>query len=114
MKQVTMYTYINGRLAELDTLMFRKGVEYAPGDGDGLINFKEAAILQGITDKEALRGMVAKHIVALMDFIKREAVGVAVPQHQWLEKTGDIIIYMLLLECMVIEEKSTPPTQEGS
>ena len=76
-----------------------KANEYARKD-DMFHNFKVAAVMQGITKEEALRGMMAKHIVSINDMIPNA-------QHYtleaWQEKIGDAINYMLILSAMVKE-----------
>lgn len=77
-----------------------KAREYA-GNDDRLHNFRCAAGLQGCSEKEALYGMMAKHIVSLSDMCRD---GKNHPPALWAEKIGDTINYCLLLYAMVREE----------
>jgi len=83
----------------LKATLLSKGVEYSYED-DRLANFYEAAAMNGCTPEEALWGMVTKHIIALKDFIVREANRIEVPESQWDEKIGDIICYCILLKAL--------------
>ena len=80
-----------------------KGAEYAPGT-DRLHNFKQAASLMGITPRQALGGMMVKHIVSVFDLINNEELE---QMPVWDEKIGDSINYLILLKALVVEESST-------
>lgn len=86
----------------LETLT-RKGEEYATEDR--LHNFKMAAGLQGITQKQALAALLAKHIVSVYDMIWTDS---GYPISQWNEKIGDSINYLLILRAMVDSELFHP------
>ena len=79
--------------------LHRKAFEYA-SDEDRLHNFRVAAKLQGITEKQALGGMMAKHIVSVYDMIGSSD---DFPHALWEEKIKDSINYMFLLWAMVSE-----------
>jgi hypothetical protein len=114
MKQQEMYGFIKNRLKQIEALMTNKGTEYAE-DRDGLVNFKESAAFQECTTKEALLGYWTKHVLSIKQMIKDDAHGQEFPVEKWKEKTGDVILYMLLLECVVWEEeieKIGPVTQQ--
>ena len=83
----------------VDTLK-SKAAEYAT-DGDRLHNFKVAAAVQGITPKQALGGMMAKHTVSVYDMI---GTGNTYPLDLWEEKIKDSINYLFLLWALVNEE----------
>lgn len=82
----------------VDTLR-KKAIEYASA-GDRLHNFRVAAKLQGISDKKALGGMMAKHIVSVYDMIGSTD---DFPHALWEEKIKDSINYLFLLWAMVCE-----------
>ena len=86
---------------KIETVLGAKGEEYAT-DNDRLHNFKVAAGVQGITVKEALSGMMAKHTVSVYDMI---ADGKDHSQEKWDEKILDHINYLILLRALVVEEK---------
>ena len=87
---------------KIETVLGAKGEEYAT-DNDRLHNFKVAAGVQGITVKEALSGMMAKHTVSVYDMI---ADGKDHSLDKWDEKILDHINYLILLRAIVVEEKS--------
>jgi hypothetical protein len=82
----------------VDTLM-HKAKEYAT-DGDRLHNFKVAAAIQGVSPKEALAGMMAKHTVSVYDMI---GSGEDYPLDLWEEKIKDSINYLFLLWALIQE-----------
>ena len=86
--------------AKIETLIGAKGEEYAT-DNDRLHNFKVAAQVQGITVKEALSGMMAKHTVSIYDMI---GDGKDHSLEKWDEKILDHINYLILLRAIVVEE----------
>jgi hypothetical protein len=47
---------------------------------------------------------VTKHIIALNEFIDRIEKGGKVQPEQWIEKTQDIAIYMLLMEAILVDQ----------
>lgn len=81
-------------------IMVVKAKEYATEDR--LHNFKVAAGLQGVSNKQALAGMMAKHTVSVYDMCLS---GKDYPIEQWEEKITDSINYLLLLRAMVKEDK---------
>jgi hypothetical protein len=92
---------MRNRLQATVKTLTAKADEYARGDK--LSNFKQIAALSGCTQEKALSGLVAKHIVALYDFINDLDKGVNQPYVRWDEKIGDIIAYMILLDAMRLE-----------
>lgn len=91
---------VDDQLAHCRMVLLDKGDEYAPGV-DRLSNFKMSAILQEITPIQALGGLMAKHVVALYDFIIHDEVMYS----RWEEKITDTINYLLLLEALIRERK---------
>lgn len=85
---------------KIETILGTKGEEYAT-DSDRLHNFKVAAQVQGITNKEALSGMMAKHTVSIYDMI---GDGKDHSLEKWDEKILDHINYLILLRAIVVEE----------
>jgi hypothetical protein len=81
-------------------LLVVKGKEYSLTD-DRLHAFKKAANLQGETMKQALCGMLAKHVVSVYDMCMSDSTfGI----EKWTEKITDSINYLLLLMAAVWEE----------
>ena len=92
---------IKQRTEKTRNTLISKADEYARGDR--LSNFKQIAHLLNTTPEGALMGLVAKHIVALADFVNDIDRGVIQPYPRWDEKIGDIITYMHLLDAIIIE-----------
>ena len=80
--------------------LVEKAREYAD-DRDRLYNFKQASALQGVTQRQALGGMLAKHIVSIFDLINEEKCA---PTPVWDEKITDAMNYLLLLRAITVEE----------
>jgi len=93
---------IEARIESCKATLIKKAGEYAT-DGDRLHNFQVAAKLQGITPREALGGMMAKHTVSVYDLIRQPEL--ASPE-MWTEKLGDHLNYLLLLSALVEEEQN--------
>lgn len=81
-----------------DTLV-TKAKEYAKEDR--LYNFKKAANLQNISNRQALGGMLAKHIISIFDLIQNKDLA---DQEMWDEKIGDALCYLFLLKALIVEE----------
>jgi len=109
MNNVEFNAVVANRCAEINYILGRKAEEYARGDR--LSNFKKAAKLVNCTPERALFGFVAKHIIALMDFVEDIDEGLVQPQDRWDEKIGDIINYMILLEALVKERMGETDAQ---
>lgn len=84
-----------------DTLV-AKAREYATDD-DRLHNFKLAASITQGTPKQALWGMIAKHLVSLSDMVHSDAF---YPTGVWDEKIGDSINFLVLLRALEFEADS--------
>lgn len=80
-------------------ILCKKAEEYATEDR--LHNFKVAAALQGISTKQALAGMLAKHTVSIYDLCMSQENA---SQDMWDEKITDHINYLLLLKAVVSED----------
>lgn len=101
MTQTELNLLIQEVVDELNETLDKKGQQYSSQE-DRLRNFKDAAKFLDETPEEALLGMVTKHIIALKDFIHFNNY-TQVGKEQWLEKTGDIINYMILLRALLRE-----------
>lgn len=85
-------------------LLVVKGKEYSLTD-DRLHAFKKAASLQNETMKQALCGMLAKHVVSVYDMcMSGDQFGI----DKWTEKITDSINYLLLLMAAIWEEDYEP------
>lgn len=77
-----------------------KAKEYADAE-DRLHNFKTAAALEGLTPRQALAGMMAKHTVSVYDMCWSSN---DFPMAMWDEKITDHINYLLLLKAVIVED----------
>lgn len=102
---------LKNRLFRIEKILGAKADEYARGDK--LSNFKKASSLLNCTPEKALFGMVAKHIIALSDFIEDLEGGKFQDLKRWDEKIGNIINYMILLEALVIERYQKEKEKEN-
>lgn len=76
---------------------------------DRLSNFKQAGHLQKIKPTSALMGMLAKHSVALNDYMSEyERTDTLPPAEELEEKITDSINYLLLLKGLLIDAKILP------
>ena len=82
-------------------VLSKKAKEYA-GLTDRLENFKTAGAAQLIPPTQALVGFAMKHVVAIADMAKHPY---DFSDNQWLERTGDIKNYMILLEALLTDLK---------
>ena len=90
------------RIVACKKTMIHKAAEYA--DEDRLHNFKTAAAMQGVSVKQALWGMAAKHIVSITDMCMSPE---NFPLNVWDEKIGDAINYLFLLNAVVYEKSES-------
>ena len=99
MKHQDFNQLVAARLSQCHTVLVMKDKEYS-SDTDRLHNFYFAAQMQGISPVAALRGMWVKHIVSILDELKRlEDPKAKPPTKEWIkEKLGDNINYTLLCE----------------
>lgn len=105
----TFEQVVNRQYKMCAATLIDKAREYAD-DQDRLRNFKIAAGLQGSTPRQALGGMLAKHLVSIFDLINEVECA---PTPVWDEKLTDAMNYLLLLRALTVEElsqKSTPST----
>ena len=89
------------RIDQVTSTMTTKSAEYTRTDR--LENLKKIASLCQMTTEKATFTLVAKHIVALNEFIEDLDRGTVQPADRWDEKIGDVIAYMLLLDAAVAE-----------
>lgn len=99
---------MNGQIAVCMKMLGLKNKEYAIGDA--LHNFKVASELQDCSIKTALAGMMAKHTVSVYDMCNSCS---DYSTEQWSEKLTDHINYLLLLRCVIEEEKLNGSTSNN-
>lgn len=90
---------VNDQIAYSLSVLAEKGKEYSLGD-DRLEHFKDSAAGQGVTPKQALWGMLSKHIASLNGMCRAGSDS----KKRWLEKITDSINYLLLLRALVEED----------
>ena len=100
MKTEDFNDIVNDQIERSTSVLLKKADEYAAND-DRLHNFRVAARLQGITPRQALAGMMAKHTTSVYDMCQSTDV---FPEFMWNEKITDHINYLLLLRAVVEEE----------
>jgi hypothetical protein len=88
-----------------------KNKEYARNN-DKLHNFKKSALFRGISDTEALAGMMLKHTTSIYDFIDDINIGIEHPIEVWDEKLIDQINYLLLLRGLLIDKSAMRDSKE--
>lgn len=86
-------------------ILNKKGKDYST-DEDRFSNFYSAAGLQSNSPEQALFGMLAKHLVAINDFIDEDANGGTVLKKDWEDKIFDAINYLFLLQGILKEKGS--------
>jgi len=104
MHPLTFAGLVDVRQAAIRDLLVVKGEEYSR-DGDRLWNFKRAAAKLGCTPAEALLGMKVKHDVSVDDMVASLAGGNVPEREVVAEKIGDSILYLLLLEGLIEEQR---------
>jgi hypothetical protein len=92
------------RTEELITRLQTKNARYSQDPLDALANFRIMAESEEDTPKEALYACLTKHTAHLRKMIKSNITEYTMPE--WIETLGDIAVYMLLLEAIIIEEKA--------
>ena len=105
MNQQRFDQLLNDLFEEKKTVLGAKAGEYAT-DSDRLHNFKVAAALQGCTPETALIGMWAKHVVSVVDLVKKLENGYHTPMAVWKEKIGDSSNDLDLLMGLLLDRAS--------
>lgn len=96
------------QIDQTQNTLVKKSAEYAT-DEDRLHNFKVAADLQGVSMREALAGMMAKHTVSVYDLCSD--AGTMYTEAYIDEKIGDHINYLILLKAVLIDEMDSRPSK---
>lgn len=98
---------VNQRCELIKSILIAKGKEYSEPDGDRLDHFKIAANLSTLSEipEGALLGMWRKHIVSVIGMIDNIDDGSSIGKgyDKWMEKIGDSINYLILLEALLHE-----------
>lgn len=100
MDQYSFEEVVDDLMLKCKDILVIKAAEYAKEDR--LHNFKLAAKLEGVTVKQALAGMMAKHTVSIYDMLWADK---SFPMAQWQEKLVDHMNYLILLKAILVEEE---------
>lgn len=108
MKITVFNKVVKEQLETCEKLLIGKGYEYAPdavdeNSVDRLAHFKKAAAIIEGSPKEALLGMLAKHLVSISDMC---VDGHEYSLERWSEKITDSINYLLILRALVEEDNA--------
>jgi hypothetical protein len=96
------------RMQELGTL---KGGEYAHGD-DRLDNFRRNAADCGVTMETCWRVYAGKHWDAISTYVRDIQVGHKRVVLETIDgRIDDLLVYLILLKCMVVERKQIEAEQ---
>jgi len=100
-------TIIKTQIQKCQDTLIKKEAEYATEDR--LHNFNVSSELQGISQRQALAGMMAKHTTSIYDMCwSKETFS----EEQWNEKITDHINYLLLLRAVVDDEIASNELQK--
>lgn len=94
---------IKKQIDESTRLLTMKRAEYF-GGVDRLHNFRTVSALTGQPMREVLAGMMAKHTASLYDLLFS---GTTHEKYLWDEKITDHINYLLILQAVLFEERSS-------
>ena len=108
MNTETFNSIVDQRVEKIKATLVRKSAEYS-SDDDRLHNFKIAGRINGETPEKALWGMMAKHLVSVIDIIADSNRGKLPSAAMRDEKLGDAINYLILLEALLIEKSPPDP-----
>lgn len=105
MKYVDYRTIMEQQFNYCKELSDKKNQEYTPStkdkEEDILSQFKRAAMLTESTPRQALLGMLMKHLISLVDMCNSKD---SYSLETWTEKITDTTNYLTLLKALVIEE----------
>jgi len=107
MTQDDFMRLVDSRYRSCCQVMTRKGMEYSRNE-DKLHNFKRAAAMLGVTPEMALVGMMAKHLVSILDMVDDLQCRDSKPAPELLaEKMNDTHNYFYLLEALLSEKSKS-------
>ena len=87
----------------------KKGKEYS-SEEDKLLNFKQGATISGNTPETVLWNYMLKHYISLTGIIKElENEGNEPNYDVFIEKTSDIVNYLILLDALICERRENRP-----
>jgi len=93
---------IEAQLKRVKETLIEKNKEYST-DNSPLHNFHQSAKILRVSPKECALAFMVKHLTSIIDMTQSD---VDYPMEIWREKLGDAKNYMILIECLVEEEKT--------
>jgi len=88
-------------MSQVNNVLHGKGQHYKTSGDDRFSNFREAAVLGGVTTLDQLSSSLNKHIIAFSGLLRK--FGSQYPLVQYLEHGGDIINYIRLIHAYLRE-----------
>lgn len=93
---------IEAQLKRVKETLIKKNKEYST-DNSPLHNFHQSAKILRVSPKECALAFMVKHLTSIIDMTQSD---IDYPMELWREKLGDAKNYMILIECLVEEEKN--------
>ncbi len=93
---------IEAQLKRVKETLIKKNKEYST-DNSPLHNFHQSAKILRVSPKECALAFMVKHLTSIIDMTQSDT---DYPMELWEEKLGDAKNYMILIECLVKEEKT--------
>lgn len=104
---------LNFRLEQIQKVLGEKAKEYVRNN-DRLYNFNVAARVENKAREEVIWGMALKHYVSVIGIIE-DCSNDNLPDIELVnEKIGDLINYLILLECSIKDKIHEQILQENS
>lgn len=102
MNKATFEQILKSRIDKTHELLVTKAEEYA-ADSDRLHNFNRGSKISGECPAKVLDGMLLKHYISYRDMLDKVQRGENVSFKHFDEKIGDIIVYFLLQEAVMLD-----------
>lgn len=102
MKQEAFDEIMHRRMKVCEDVLRQKSSEYST-DEDKLHNFKRAAGMLRCSPERALVGMMAKHVISVLDIVDAFNEDRGFSSSVFDEKITDTINYLILLEALIKE-----------
>ena len=111
--ETKQFNWIIGKRCDtIKEVLCKKAEEYA-SEEDRLHNFKSAVGFTKLSPEQSLWGMATKHFVSVKDIVdKCQDPNYRPKQELMLEKIGDSINYLILLEALLTERISESKDDE--
>ena len=93
---------LDAQIKRVRDVLVVKAAEYATEDR--LANFKKVGHLRGVTQAQAISGMMAKHTVSIFDMCES---GKSFSMAIWDEKITDHINYLILLRAALMRRRES-------